>query len=72
VLSIVLGLLIATTVVPAQYVDLFHAVSAERGDGCVALPFPIWREAFINDADLETALHTYGVLNPHPLNTTAS
>ena len=57
---------------PAQYVDLFHAVSAERGDGCVVLPFPIWREAFINDADLETALHTYGVLNPHPLNTTAS
>jgi pimeloyl-ACP methyl ester carboxylesterase len=43
---------------PAQYVDLFHAVSADRGDGCVVLPFPIWREAFINDADLETVNRT--------------
>jgi hypothetical protein len=35
----------------------------------VVLPFPIWREAFINDADLETAQRAYGALNPHPLQT---
>jgi pimeloyl-ACP methyl ester carboxylesterase len=55
--------------VPPQYVKLFDAVAAERGDGSVVLPFPIWREAFINDADLETAQRAYDVLNPHPFKT---
>ena len=55
--------------VPQQYVELFHTVAAERGDGCVVLPFPIWREAFINDADLETARRAYNALNPQPLKT---
>ena len=54
---------------PPPYVELFEAIAAERGDGSVVLPFPIWREAFINDADLDTAQRTYGVLNPHPLRT---
>jgi len=58
-----------TDMVPQQHVELFHAVAAERGDGCVVLPFPIWREAFINDADLETARRAYNVLNPQPLKT---
>lgn len=55
--------------VPPQYVGLFDAIAAERGDGSVVLPFPIWREAFINDADYETAQRTYGILNPHSLKT---
>jgi pimeloyl-ACP methyl ester carboxylesterase len=55
--------------VPPQYVTLFDAIAAERGDGSVVLPFPIWREAFINDADLETAQRAYDVLNPHPFKT---
>jgi pimeloyl-ACP methyl ester carboxylesterase len=54
---------------PADYVALFDAIAAERGDGGVVLPFPIWREAFINDADLGTAQRAYGVLNPHPVQT---
>jgi hypothetical protein len=58
-----------TDMVPQQYVELFHRVAAERGDGCVVLPFPIWREAFINDADLETARRAYNALNPQPLKT---
>jgi hypothetical protein len=58
-----------TDTMPAQYIDLFRAVSTERGNGCVVLPFPIWREAFINDADLETARRAYGVLNPQPFKT---
>jgi pimeloyl-ACP methyl ester carboxylesterase len=55
--------------VPPHYVGLFDAIAKERGDGSVVLPFPIWREAFINDADLATAQAAYDVLNPHPLNT---
>lgn len=55
--------------VPPQYVGLFDAIAAERGDGSVVLPFPIWREAFINDADLELAHRAYDILNPHPLKT---
>ena len=54
---------------PPPYVALFNAIAAERGDGAVLLPFPIWREAFINDADLDTARRAYEVLNPHPIRT---
>jgi pimeloyl-ACP methyl ester carboxylesterase len=55
--------------VPPHYVALFDKIAAERGDGSVVLPFPIWREAFINDVDLETAQRAYDVLNPHPFKT---
>jgi pimeloyl-ACP methyl ester carboxylesterase len=55
--------------VPPHYPALFDAIAAERGDGSVVLPFPIWRDAFINDADLETAQRAYDILNPHPLKT---
>jgi len=55
--------------VPPAFARMFEAIAAERGDGSVVLPFPIWREAFINDADLDTAQRTYRVLNPHPLKT---
>ncbi|KJC48219.1 alpha/beta hydrolase [Bradyrhizobium sp. LTSP857] len=55
--------------VPPHYIGLFEMIAAERGDGSVVLPFPIWREAFINDADLETAQRAYDILNPHPLKT---
>jgi pimeloyl-ACP methyl ester carboxylesterase len=55
--------------VPAEYVSLFESIASERNDGCVVLPFPIWREAFINDADLVTAERSYCALNPHPLKT---
>jgi pimeloyl-ACP methyl ester carboxylesterase len=40
-----------------------------HGDGSVELPFPIWREAYINDVDIETAQRAYDKLNPHPLKT---
>lgn len=55
--------------VPPHYVGLFDAIHAERGDGSVVLPFPVWREAFINDADLALAQSAYDRLNPHPLKT---
>ena len=50
--------------VPPHYVGLFEQLETE--DGSVVLPFPIWRDAFINDADAELAQKTYDVLNPHP------
>ena len=54
--------------VPASYVGLFDMLSAANG-GAVMLPFPIWREAFINDADLALATSAFGKLNPHPYKT---
>lgn len=52
--------------VPPHYVALFDALSAESPDNGVMLPFPIWREAFINDASAELAQSSYDRLNPHP------
>jgi pimeloyl-ACP methyl ester carboxylesterase len=49
---------------PPSYVELFAQL--EQADGSVMLPFPIWREAFINDASLELAQTAYEKLNPHP------
>jgi pimeloyl-ACP methyl ester carboxylesterase len=50
-------------------VAAMEALAAERNDGSVMLPFPLWREAFVNDGDLETAQRAYGKLNPHPMQT---
>jgi len=53
--------------VPPHYVGLFDSTAAK--DGSVLLPFPIWREAFINDADIKLAESSYAKLNPHPYKT---
>lgn len=52
--------------VPPHYVALFNQISAASSDNSVLLPFPIWREAFINDADLALAQAAWDKLNPHP------
>lgn len=52
--------------VPPAYVGMFDQVSAASGDNSVVLPFVIWREAFMNDADGELAQSAYDRLNPHP------
>ncbi len=52
--------------VPPHYAALFDQISAAGGDNSVMLPFPVWREAFINDASLELATSSYEKLNPHP------
>ena len=54
---------------PASYVAMIAAVAAQRGDGGVVLPFSIWQQAFINDADPDTATRAYQSLNPHPIKT---
>ena len=56
-----------TDMVPAHYVTMFDQL--EQADGSVMLPFNVWREAFINDADFELAQKTYQKLNPHPQKT---
>ena len=53
--------------VPPHFRDLFAQL--EQEDGSIQLPFPIWREAFINDADAELAQAAYDRLNPHPYRT---
>lgn len=52
--------------VPPPYRALFAQLAASSADGGVMLPFPIWREAFINDADLATAERSYALLSSEP------
>lgn len=54
--------------VPPHYTALFDSM-AVQSNGSVMLPFPIWREAFINDADLGLATSAFERLNPHPYKT---
>lgn len=54
--------------VPPPYVAMFDAI-AEANRGAVMLPFPVWREVFINDADIALATSAYAKLNPHPYKT---
>ncbi|MGA2510387.1 MAG: alpha/beta hydrolase family protein [Candidatus Acidiferrales bacterium] len=54
---------------PPHYVALFDQLSKESKDHTVMIPFAIWRESFLNDADLETAKRTYAKLSPQPYQT---
>jgi pimeloyl-ACP methyl ester carboxylesterase len=50
--------------VPASSAEAFMALAK---DGTVMLPFEVFREAFINDADIDTARDAYAQLSPEPL-----
>ncbi|WP_242888691.1 alpha/beta fold hydrolase [Actinomadura litoris] len=52
--------------IPPHYRELFAELAAASDDDTVTLPFPIWREAFIQDADLELAKAGYERLSPEP------
>jgi len=54
--------------VPPHYTALFDSIAGQSGGG-VMLPFPIWREVFINDADLALATSAFEKLNVHPYKT---
>ena len=54
------------SMVPPHYRALFDQIAAASGDNSVMLPYPIWREAFMNDADGDLAQSTFDQLNPHP------
>ena len=52
---------------PSAYQELFAVLAEQSGDNSVMLPFEIWRDAFIGDADFERAQETYRMLAPEPL-----
>ncbi|MBA3592293.1 MAG: alpha/beta hydrolase [Pseudomonadota bacterium] len=54
--------------VPPHYKSLFDQIAA-ASDNAVMLPFPIWREAFINDADAALAQSSFDRLNLQPYRT---
>lgn len=53
--------------IPAPSAAAFQALAEAAGDGTVSLPFEVFRDGFINDADLETARAAYALLGPEPL-----
>ena len=55
-----------TDEVPPHYQELYDSLAEESGDNTVMLPWPIWREAFINDADEELARSAYEQLSSEP------
>ncbi|MBN3845904.1 MULTISPECIES: alpha/beta hydrolase [Burkholderiaceae] len=54
--------------VPPHHAALFDAMAAANGNALM-LPFEVWRESFINDADLALARSSYAQLNPQPYRT---
>jgi pimeloyl-ACP methyl ester carboxylesterase len=52
--------------VPPHYRALFDQIVAHSADHTVMLPYPIWRDAFINDADEALAKSAYASLSPEP------
>lgn len=52
--------------VPPHYRVLFEQMAAASPDQSVMLPYPIWREAFINDADEALARSSYESLSSEP------
>jgi pimeloyl-ACP methyl ester carboxylesterase len=51
---------------PPDSQALFDSLARESDDNTITMPFEIWREAFINDADLELAKSSYARLSPEP------
>ena len=52
--------------IPPHFRALFEKLAAGSADNTVMIPFPIWREAFINDADLQLAKWTHSQLSLEP------
>jgi pimeloyl-ACP methyl ester carboxylesterase len=51
---------------PPHYRDLFNQLAAASSDNTVMMPWPIWREAFMNDTDEASAKAAYEQLSPEP------
>jgi len=52
--------------VPPHYRAMFDGMAAQSPDNSVMLPWPVWREAFINDASEALAKEAYDSLSPEP------
>lgn len=53
--------------IPAESAAAFQALAEAAGDGTVSLPFDVWHQGFINDADEATARSAFERLSPEPL-----
>ncbi|HXO50296.1 MAG TPA: alpha/beta hydrolase, partial [Mycobacterium sp.] len=53
-------------VLPPDIRKLCSELAAASSDNTITMPFEVWREAFINDADLELAKWAYRQLSPEP------
>lgn len=51
-----------TDMLPDSFIELFQKVEAK--DGSISLPYPIWRDGFIGDADAKLAKQAFKQLNP--------
>ncbi|KAB2344889.1 alpha/beta fold hydrolase [Actinomadura rudentiformis] len=47
--------------------DMARMMRRSLVDGTVMLPFEMWRERFVNDADLAVATRTFRTLSPEPV-----
>lgn len=52
--------------IPPHLQQLMEQLAKESDDNTVMLPFDVWREVFINDADLELAKSSYAQLSSQP------
>jgi len=52
--------------VPPHFQALIDKLAEESDDNTMVMPFEIWREAFLNDADLNLAQSSYAQLSPEP------
>ncbi|MEG4818325.1 alpha/beta hydrolase [Microcoleus sp. K5-D4] len=52
--------------IPPDTQALFDKLARESDDNTITMPFEIWREAFLNDADLDLAKSSYAQLSPEP------
>jgi pimeloyl-ACP methyl ester carboxylesterase len=51
---------------PPNHQAFFDRLAKESDDNTMPMPFESWREAFLNDADLELARSSYAQLSPEP------
>jgi pimeloyl-ACP methyl ester carboxylesterase len=52
--------------IPHDSRSLFDNLARESDEHTIMMPFELWREAFLNDADLELAKSSYAQLSPEP------
>jgi hypothetical protein len=55
---------------PPAYQEILSQLAALSTDNSVMLPWEVWRDAFIGDADLARAQETYRMLTPEPVGPT--
>ena len=52
--------------IPPHHQALFDSLARESDDHTMVMPFEMWREVLLNDADLELARSSYAQLSPEP------